>query len=164
MSSASPNQLLQEIGEAFSSVPAACSITLRQGNQLDDHEIPDPDPASDRHDWRAVPDGYLEEYHWGVNHLDPESGLFYLPALLTYAVRHYQDAGSLVVFACWQSLRPPDREPSRFKKLNQRQRIVVTRVLESLALNDLSGVQEDASQVLQEYWIPESLYGGPDWP
>ena len=159
MSSPSAVAILEEIVQAFPAGPSLCRISLRQGDQLDNHDIPSADPDSIRDDWRCVPESYLEQYHWGVCHLDPESWRFYLPALLSYSVRHPQDGGSLVLVACLNTLRPPDREPPRFKILSEPQRRVVCRVLDYLAFDDVSRVQRDACQVLEEYWIPRSLYG-----
>jgi hypothetical protein len=159
MSSSSPAEILEDIAGAFPAVPGLCRITLRQGDQLDNHDIPSVDLDSIRHDWRCVPDSYLEQYHWGVCHLDPDSWRFYLPVLLSYSVRHPQEDGSLVLAACLNTLRPPDREPTRFKSLSESQRRVICRALEYLAFDDVSRVQPDACQVLEEYWVPGSLYG-----
>src|SRR6185436_11787880 len=101
----------------------------------------------------------LEQYHWGLAHLDSESWLFYLPAFLSYSVRHSGAGSSLVLDACLATLRPPDREPPRLKALSEMQRQVVRAVLEYLAFDERSAVQQYACQVLEEYWIDKPLYG-----
>jgi hypothetical protein len=148
-------QLLDSISAAFPADSAQAALSLRQGDEIDSHDAPTPDVPVD---WRDVAEHELETHHWGFTHLDVESWRFYLPAFLSYSVRHLSRGESLVIAACLSNLRPPDRVPSRFSTLNDGQRRTVVRVLEFLAFDPESGFTADACQVLEEYWIEHPLY------
>lgn len=130
---------------------AAPRMTLRQGNAVDSYR----DPGSKFEDEsRAPEDRYLEEFHWGIPHLDSVSWKFYLPHLISYSIRHLGDGSSLVVSGFLQSLRPPDREPPRLATVTKEEEKVIVTVLELLGFDKSSAHQEEALRVLQEYWIP----------
>ena len=152
---------IDSVLQAFPSSSAVCRMTLKEGNDMDSYETPSPEVGVVRDDWRRIPESCLEQYHWGMAHLDPYSWLFYLPAFLSYSLRHADAEGSLVLQACLQTLRPPDREPPRLRALNDAQREVVRAVLEHLAFDERSSVQNAACQVLEEYWIENPLYPEP---
>lgn len=149
-------QLLDSISAAFPVGATHTVLSLKQGDEIDSYDKPTPDtlPA----DWRDVSRQELEEHHWGFTHLDAESWHFYLPAFLTYSVRHFTHGESLVITACLNNLRPPDRVPSRFSTLTNSQRQVVINVLEFLAFGCESDFTADACQVLEEFWIEHPLY------
>ena len=149
-------QLLDLISAAFPAGAVHPVLSLRQGDEIDSYHASTPDVLPV--DWRGVSERELEERHWGFTHLDAESWRFYLPAFLAYSVRHFTRGGSLVIVACLSNLRPPDREPPRFKTLAERQRQAVVNVLEFLAFDRESGFMNDACQVLEEYWIVNPLY------
>jgi hypothetical protein len=129
------------------------SITLRAGNALNDRSAPEPyDPVLDE-----ISDDYMNNYSWGVSHLDPASWRHYLPFLFEYALRD-DGAGSLAADALLQSLRPPDRNPPRLASLTSEQEAAVVAALEAIAFTDGSVDSEDARQVLEEWWIPGALY------
>jgi hypothetical protein len=150
------SKLLDSISAAFPAGPARPTLSLRQGDQVDSHDTPTSDllPA----DWREVSERELEEHHWGFTHLGADSWHFYLPAFLEYSVRHSSRGDSLVIAACLNNLRPPDRLPSRFSTLTDRQRRAVVSVLEFLASDSESEFAADASRVLEGYWIEKPLY------
>ena len=146
--------LVEVISQAFAAEKAAVpALTLRAGNRIDDYQPPVAfDPAQD-----AVSDGYLEQYSWGVAHLDPASWRYYLPFLMEYALRHLSSA-DLIVEALLNSLRPPDRDPPRLASLSPDQEAAVCRLLEVLAFDPDSAHQDLACQVLEEWWVPNALY------
>lgn len=152
-------RLLESISVAFPANAAHAALSLRQADEIDSYSLPTPDHSPK--DWHDISAHELEEHHWGLTHLDAESWRFYLPAFLSYSVRNLTHGGSLVVDACLNNLRPPDRVPSRFRTLNERQRQSVVTVLEFLAFDDDSMFMADACQVLEEYWIKNPLY--PDF-
>ena len=124
-------------------------ISLRGGNARDEYELPPPfDPEVDQ-----VSDDYIERFHWGIHHLDPESWLHYLPELLLHALRQMPVGTSSAVDTFLFSLRPPDRDPPRFGLLSPEQRAVVADVLEVLGFSPESRYQDDALTALQEYWM-----------
>src|SRR6185437_3263882 len=149
-------QLLDLISAAFPVGATHAVLSLRQGDEIDSHETPTPDDLPV--DWRLVSERELDEHQWGFTHLDAESWRFYLPAFLAYSVRHFSRGESLVIGACLSNLRPPDRVPSRFATLTERQRQAVVSVLEFLAFGCKSDFTADACQVLEEYWIEHPLY------
>lgn len=147
-------QLARRAHEAFrADLVLDPPVTLRGGNALDDYERP---PAFDlRLD--DPTDTYLEQYaHYGLTYLDPPSWRHYLPRLIDYALRHYNlretPAGGLAIEGLMASLRPPDREPPRFASLSPDQRALVKEFLDVLAFDDQSGWQEEALELLVDYW------------
>jgi len=132
---------------------AAPPMSLRSGDAVDRYDRPIPyDPKAD-----APTDAYLEQYAWGVHHLDPASWRHYLPRLIEYALLHKED-GPLIIDSTLHSLRPPDREPPRFAVLTEEQEAVIVAFLDVLAFDEHPLWQEDAMRVLEEYWIPDALY------
>jgi hypothetical protein len=81
---------------------------------------------------------------------------------MSYSLRNAtKDApveSGLAVEATLFSLRPPDREPSRFFLLTPEQEQVIVQFLDILAFDEDSDYQEDGMQVLEEYWIPGAIY------
>lgn len=130
-------------------------MTLRQGNAIDSHRD-DNELAGGAGD--EPTDQYLEQYHWGVPYLDAHSWRCYLPYLISYAVRHMHDGSSLVINALLNSLRPPDREPSRLATLANDQEKVIVATLELLGFDKASDHQAFALQVMEEYWIPNAIF------
>lgn len=116
--------------------------------------MPEPefDPVIDRVSYH-----YLEEYHWGISYLDPDSWKHYLPILIEYSLRHF-DQDRVVTHAFLNSLRPPDRTPQRLASLTPEQERLITALLETLAFDEKSAYQDLACQVMEEWWIPNSLY------
>ena len=149
-------RIWESISAAFPAGSMHPVRSIRQGDEVDSYSPPTHDelPA----DWRDVSEQELEKHHWGFTHLDAESWRFYLPAFLSYSVRHSSRGESLVIVACLSNLRPPDRVPSRFSTLSEDQRQTVVRVLEYLAFDRESDFAADACQVLEEYWIEHPLY------
>ncbi|WP_431095359.1 DUF6714 family protein [Polaromonas aquatica] len=128
-------------------------LSLRGGNALDDYQAPPAfDCVADK-----LTDEYLENYHWGIAYLDPASFRHYLPHLIEYALRR-TEAGSNVVDALLNGLRPPDREPPRLASFSSGQEVVIVKFLDALAFSDGSAHTELASQVLEEWWAPGALY------
>lgn len=129
-------------------------VTLRGGNALDSYSSPEPyDQAEDQ-----PTDDYLEAYtFWGLAHLDAASWRHYLPVLIDYALRH-EDDPKMVVEGLLHNLRPPDRQPPRLTSLNEEQHSVVVVFLEHLCFSGASFNRDFACQVLEEWWLPDSLY------
>jgi hypothetical protein len=140
--------------QAEVSIPPA--ITLRGGEALDDYSTPPPyDPIVDQ-----PSDDYLERYaYYGVNYLDPASWRHYLPPLVDYAYRHWQECSSMVVNGLLHSLRPPDRDPPRLESLSAEQEAAMQEFLEDIVLGGPTAHDRDfASRILEEWWLPNSLY------
>jgi len=129
-------------------------MTLRGGNAIDGYSTPPPYNAQ----LDQPTDEYLERYHWGITFLDPLSWQYYLPYLITYAVRNFRDGTSMVIHNLLSSLRPPDQEPPRLASLSQAQERVIVSFLDVLAFDEESQWQVYALQVMEEYWLPNALY------
>ena len=131
--------------------------TLRGGDALDSYDEPPPyDPDID-----ALTDTYLETYAFnGMVFVDPASWRHYLPRLIDYALRNIGSnaPGTMAIDSLFWALRPPDRDPPRLASLNAEQEAVIVAVLDELAFSPDSVYQQDAMEVMQEWWIPGALY------
>jgi hypothetical protein len=129
-------------------------MTLRAGNAIDCYDEPPPFSAEQDN----LNDAYLKGNAWGIPYLDPASWRHCLPSLIDFALRHLDGDESLVTDFVLGSLRPPDSEPPRLATLTRPQEEVIVSFLDILAFDERSACQEDAMQVLEEYWIPGALY------
>ncbi len=129
-------------------------MTLRAGDAVDSYDLPLPyDEQLDE-----PTDDYLQKYaYFALPHLDPLSWRYYLPFLIDYTLRHATaeapPESSLVVEGTLFSLRPPDREPPRLSVLTAEQKSVIIKFLERMAFEERSDYQDEAIEVLEEYWI-----------
>ncbi|WP_409993772.1 DUF6714 family protein [Roseateles oligotrophus] len=132
---------------------ATPSMSLRAGNAVDDgSKLPPTDKEAD-----APADNYLEQYYWGLPHLDAESWRHVLPFLLDYALRHIEHASD-AVDGLLNSLRPPDRMPPRLASLSLEQERIVAQVLDVLCYSPESAYHELACQATEEWWEPNAMY------
>ena len=152
--------LIKLINEVFKNTTVDIPpMTLRAGNAVDSYDLP-----TDYEEQLDQPtDEYLQKFaYWGLPHLDPVSWHYYLPLLMSYSLRNAtKDApveSGLAVDGTLFSLRPPDREPSRFSLLTPEQKEVIDQFLVILAFDEESIYQEDGMEVLEEYWMPEAIY------
>lgn len=154
-----PN-LIKLINRAFEEATANNPpMTLRSGDAVDSYNS----AIAYNEQLDQPTNKYLQQFaYWGMPHLDPVSWHYYLPFLINYSLRNAtKDApaeSDLVVDATLWALRPPDREPSRFSLLTPQQEALIVEFLDSLAFDENSIYQEDAMQVLEEYWIPGATY------
>ena len=134
-------------------VAATPPMSLRAGNALDDGSKPPPnDKEAD-----APTDKYLEQYYWGLPHLDAASWRHVLPFLLDYALRHIKHPSN-AVDGLLNSLRPPDRAPPRLASLSLEQERIVAQVLDVLCFSPESAYHELACQTTEEWWEPNAMY------
>lgn len=139
---------------------AVPSMTMRGGDAVDSYDAPPPyDPVID-----APTDAYLAQYtYWGITFLDAASWRHYLPRLIDYALRHFQDQtlNNMIIDGLLNSLRPPDHAPPRLRSLSAAQEALIVDFLDVLAFDEHSTYQECAMQTLEEYWLPNALYREP---
>jgi uncharacterized protein DUF6714 len=131
-------------------------LTLRGGDAEDSYREPPPyDPTLDE-----PTDAYLARYAFSaLPYLDAASWRHYLPQLIDYACRHLISTETMVIDGLLSSLRPPDRVPVRLASLTADQEDAVRGFLEYLALGDEPNHhREFATQVLEEWWLPNALY------
>jgi uncharacterized protein DUF6714 len=147
-----PDEIVRSAFDAFGAdAESAPPLTLRGGHAVDSYDEAEPfDTARDE-----PTDAYIEAYaFWGLVGLDAQSWRHYLPRLIGYAFRHPDDP-AMAVESLIRSLRSPDRYPPRLATLTAAQETVVVAFLETLALGDgFRGVQDDAQQALEEWWLP----------
>jgi hypothetical protein len=131
-------------------------LTLRGGDAIDSYDSPPPrDPLLDQ-----PTDAYLGAYtFWGLAHLDPASWRHYIAHLIAYTLRHDPYPESMAAEGLLASLRPPDRDPPRLASLTLAQEAAIVAFLEELAFDQAAGgYQEDALQILEEWWLPKARY------
>lgn len=131
-------------------------LTLRGGDAIDDGEVP---PPYDAELDRPTPE-YLERYHSGIFHLDPDSWRYYLPVFIGYAMSNFANPRSMALDTFLFSLRPPERTPPRFEPLSNSERGEIIDVLDKLAFDEASAWKDEAMTALEEYWAPGALYRG----
>jgi hypothetical protein len=153
-------QLKALTASAFAAFEADAATTpamsLRAGNALDGGK----QPSSNDKQLDAPADNYLEQYYWGLPHLDAASWRHVLPFLLAYALR-YLEHPSNVVDALLNSLRPPDRTPPRLGSLSPEQAQLVSQVLDVLCYSPESAHHDLACQTTEEWWEPNAMYRPP---
>ncbi|MEA5122480.1 DUF6714 family protein [Xanthomonas floridensis] len=138
---------------AVLAVQANPPMSLRGGNAVDDGDPPPPfDPAID-----TVTAPYLEQYAWGLHHLDDRSWQFYLPYLLRHAKDSQGDPASVATSALLHALRSPRRAPpSAYMRTEEYEAVVA--VLDQLAFAQDSVWQQEAQDALEDYWGPGANY------
>ena len=161
---ASRDEIVRRAYEVFQAdVKAPPPITLRGGNAIDSYDEPPPfDPDVDEPN-----DVYLETHAFhALNFLDAQSWRHYLPRLIDYALRNIASnaPGTMAIDALLWALRPPDRDPPRLASLTKEQEEVIVAALDELAFADDSVYKTDAMEVMQEWWVPSSLYRPPSPP
>jgi hypothetical protein len=121
---------------------ALCSMTLRQGEALDDYAtVPDEVAPSD---WHSISDEDLQDSPYGVHYLDDVSKRYYLPAFLSYSVRH-APAEDMVTFNCLHTLLRPDG-------LSHEQKAAVREALEYLAFDTSWEVRNAEALAALDRW------------
>jgi hypothetical protein len=148
--------ILQAYQAFRTDVERAPTISLRGGNAIDSYGAPPPyDPIVD-----TLTDDYLATYtFWGLGYLDAPSWRHYIPHLIAYTFRHITSLNTMAPEGLLYSLRPPDREPPRLATLTPEQEAVIVAFLEELAFSDDTRLyQEDAMQILDEWWLPNAQY------
>ena len=150
--------LLDAVFAAFAAELAQPPATsLRAGDAIDDYaEPPSFDAVAD-----SVNDDYLNRFHWGLGYLDAPSWRHYLPALIEYTLRCFEQGGGMAVDAMLRSLCPPDRDPPRLASLSAAQEAAIVRVLDLLAFSERSAYAAGAQTALEEWWAPGALYREP---
>jgi hypothetical protein len=79
------------IDRAFDGVPApdAEHFTIHQAEAADGHAYCD-QSRDHKGRWQALPEAHLLENQWALAHLDEQGIHYYVPAVMTYALRHFQ--------------------------------------------------------------------------
>ena len=85
--------VLAWIEEAFDGVPPPGpeNRTLRQAEGADNYEDVARRPGESEGPWQTVCDAYLLESQWALPHLDAVGLRYYLPAVMSFALRHLRE-------------------------------------------------------------------------
>jgi hypothetical protein len=158
------SQVIALIEEAFPLEPRP-PMTLAQAHLADDslaREITDvewnvaADSDGDK-TWRDYSDDDLLARRSALAHLEPDGFVYYLPAFLCFALRHYKDewinqawslSGSAVFFVT-------ERSPymlTRYERFTAAQRNSVVTFLEFIARKGQWSEAQQAEKALKRYW------------
>lgn len=153
-------RLLEAIRAAFAGVRRG-AITIHEAEVIDSYGGATEREAARELDtedtWEGVPNEVIPECQDALRHLDPESWRFYLPAYMTWAVKHFRHNQSIVsdftIYAC--ALSDDDevraRQLERFKALSEEQAGAVCRFLRFMAANGDFADDVVAEQALEQY-------------
>jgi hypothetical protein len=108
--------------------------------------------------WKDFSDDELLACEAALSHLDEPSFIYYLPAYLIFALRHFgadwQDTAWELVHATVFAVT--NRTPytlSRFKKFSPAQREAIVAFLKFFASHRTDGIGSDAQEALARYWL-----------
>jgi hypothetical protein len=139
VSTSSPNnaRLLEVIERAFGDAPRPRDNELLHPQSMDDHDI---DQLYGIPHWREVSDAILEHEYAGLFFLGPAGFRHFLPAYMSYSLRHPRTT-QMVVESTIFALRPATDELreftlSKFSLFDREQRAAVHAFLEAMATFD----------------------------
>jgi hypothetical protein len=137
MSSPNNAQLLQVIDRAFGDAPRPDDKEMLHPESMDDHDI---DQLYGIPHWRDVPDAVIEHEYAGLFFLGPAGFRHFLPAYLSYALRH-PHTDQFVVESTIFALRPATDDLreftlSKFSLFDREQRAAVRAFLEAMVAFD----------------------------
>lgn len=141
------NELFAELERAFP--PHKTRIgryTLAQAHDMDVYANPSDDVNAERKDWTKISDEYLNEHSQGVRFLDCDSWVFYLPALLRYAIRFLHVPNMEFVWLL-HTLEPGQIHEGAFK-LNEEQQIALSEAVDYIASAEEPANADLAQQLL----------------
>lgn len=88
-------ELIEDITSAFGGVSREDGTTLHEAIALDDYESEDEQRAARRLDvdtsWQDVPDADISACSSALSFLDEKGFRYYIPAFMTYTLRHWGD-------------------------------------------------------------------------
>lgn len=102
-------ELIDEITSAFGGVSREDGTTLHEAIAIDDHASDDEQRAARRLDvearWQDVPDADIWACNSALSFVDEKGFRYYIPAFMTYVLRHWEDDKDGHVFsACMYHL------------------------------------------------------------
>lgn len=162
-------RLDDEIRVAFADVSRADGISLHEADVLDDYGSEAALAAArqrdtDRH-WQEVPDAVIAKLSSALSFLDDKGFHYYLPAYLSWTLRHYDSSASASIHSLLTdlALQPWDHSQreqaheatirTRFERLTDAQAQVVCQALRFLAAYGYPCVNVKlARKALDQYW------------
>lgn len=153
--------LIEAIKSAFAQVGPG-EITLHEAEVIDSHANMEERSQARRLDyeasWWEVPDEAIEACPNALPHLDPEGWRFYIPAYMTWALRHFRDSNSIITdYTIFSFNFHPDGDLveyklARFRNLSEPQVQVVCSFLRFMAQNGDLADETVAKNALDNYW------------
>jgi hypothetical protein len=109
--------LLAEIEEAFDGVAREDSTTLHEAIVMDDYGSEEEQRAARRLDvekrWQDVPDEDITSCCSALSFLDAKGFRYYIPAFMTYALKHWGDDWNDILNSCQFQLTHESQKPLR---------------------------------------------------
>jgi hypothetical protein len=153
--------LLEQIRVAFIDVGRDGGVSLHEADVIDDYGSMKERVAARKLDtdcvWRDVPESDIERYFWILSFLDPIGFRYYMPAYMTWTLKHYEHSGSISVDRTIYALDFSDdlREfaMERYTLMNQEQSEAICAFLRFM--EECMSEDSDfnvAHQALERYW------------
>jgi hypothetical protein len=152
--------IIAAVENAFACVRRDGGITLHESLVMDRRGDADALAQARRLDpdvpWTEIADADISSNPEIFSFLDFSGFRYYLPAYITWSLRHFDDSNSAssdtVVYALNPQGRLGDVRLSYFERFSQEQRIAVARFLRFLAKQEEFCDAWAASQALDNYW------------
>lgn len=149
--------ILGDIRRVFAGVRRGL-VTLHEAEVIDDYGTDEERAAARLLDpdgpWEDVPDDHIAGSPWSLSHLDPQSWRYYIPAYVSWSLRHPEDRENIIhdciiyTFDIGPGL--VDYALARFETLTPDQAAAVARFLRHRSQGDCDGAV--AERALAEYW------------
>jgi hypothetical protein len=154
--------VIEAIREAFADVQSG-GITVHEAEVIDsygsDEERKEARQLDTESSWDQVPDQDIEECTKALCYLDPEGWRYYIPAYMTWTLRHFRTSNSIVSDFTIYTFDPSgshtglrEYKLARYQMLNDAQSRAVCRFLQYMATNDDLADVRVANLALTEYW------------
>ena len=154
--------VIEAIRAAFAGVPRG-AITIHEAEVIDSYGSEAERDAARRLDtepsWDRIPNADIEECTTALCHLDPEGWRYYVPAYMTWSLRHFRVSLSNVSDYTIYTFDSSGSDPGmreyhlgRYRLLDESQSCAVCRFLQYMATNEAHADSWVANVALNEYW------------
>jgi hypothetical protein len=145
--------IIAEIEAAFDGVEREDGVTLHEADVIDEYGSPEERQAARLEDaetrWQDVPDTDIENYDWVLSFFDAKGFRYYIPAFMTWTLRHYRTTDSLSSDTTIYTLNGLE---DRFKLLTRSQRRAICRFLRYFAEEAGEFIEDQARVALEKGW------------
>ncbi len=153
------DRLLADIQLAFRGVQRGDGPTLHEADLEGVGSAEEARAARERDtdsDWQEVPAQVIERLSWALCFVDPQGFRYYVPAYMSFALRHAESDSNSVDFTIYAFDTQPNSalsefQASRFSQFDDGQARVICRFLRFMA--EYAGADEIVAQrALANYW------------
>lgn len=150
--------LLALIERAFDGVPRG-QITLHEADLLDRYEftVAEQEAARSKDQesrWQDVPDEAIVDNADAMPFLDPASWRYYLPAFMSWSIRHIDEKDADPVDATIYTVAHTDTSYlDRYRTLSDDQVSAVARFLRFMMIHPVIAHSTVAAEALEFYWL-----------